>query len=153
MKKRLKVWLLVWGCGLLCVASARGQEVPDPVSYRQSVFRLMAWQSKQLGAMVQGRKPYDQADFLLRAQRLDWLSGMLHEAFEQPADSATVTGLKPDMWYQKERFNSYLQGLKQATEALAKQAETAQRKDELRRGYGQLARQCKGCHDRFRASR
>lgn len=129
---------------------AQEQRVDDYVEYRQAAFNAMGWHFKKMGAMIQGRAPYDAAEFKRRAEAVAALSQLPAEGFvPETQDTELPTRLKPEMWYQKERFDGYMQDLTKATAALAAQA-GAEDKDDLRSVYGGAAQQCKNCHDRFR---
>ncbi len=133
-------------------AAAQDRRSDDYVEYRQAAFTAMGWHFKKMGAMIQGRAPYDALEFKRRAEAVSALSQLPAEGFlPETQDTQLATRLKPEMWYQKERFDTYMQDLTTATAELAAQA-GAEDKDDLRSVYGSAARQCKNCHDRFRAT-
>jgi len=97
-------------------ASAHAQSKPeDSILYRQGIFKAQRWNVAPMGAMVQGKMPYDQAAFLARAQRLDQLSKMAWEGFGPGTDAGAPTRAKAEIW-------SDAAGFKKAADAF--QAET-----------------------------
>ena len=68
MQSRLK---LVAGLMLMGMAvSTQAQTKPEKaIEYRQGIFKAQLWNVLPMAAMVQGKAPYDQAAFLLRAQQ------------------------------------------------------------------------------------
>ena len=133
-------------------AVAQEQRSDDFVEYRQAAFNTMGWHFKKMGAMIQGRVPYDAVEFKRRAEAVAALAQLPAEGFVPETQNTELpTRLKPEMWYQKERFDGYMQDLIKATAELAAQA-GAEDKDDLRSVFGGAARQCKNCHDRFRES-
>ncbi len=134
------------------LSNAQEQRSDDYVEYRQAAFNVMGWHFKKMGAMIQGRIPYDAVEFKRRAVAVSMLSALPSEGFLPETQKTELpTRLKPEMWYQKERFDKYMQDLIQATAELASQA-GMEDKDDLRPAFGKAARQCKTCHDRFRES-
>ncbi len=147
MKKRMMCAVLFL---LPVLSNAQEQRSDDYVEYRQAAFNAMGWHFKKMGAMIQGRTPYDAVEFKQRAEAVAALSQLPAEGFvAETQDTELPTRLKPEMWYQKERFDGYMQDLTKATAELAAQA-GAEDKDDLRSAYGGAAQQCKNCHDRFR---
>jgi cytochrome c556 len=147
MRKLITGVVLFWS-----IAGTSQAEVAtdDYVTYRQSVFNLMGWHFKQMGAMVQGRTDYDAAEFKQRAEAVAALAQMPAEGFiPETRGTQFPHHVKPEVWYQTERFNELMQGLVVSTTELAKQA-GAEDKDDLRAAFGKVARQCKSCHDRYR---
>src|ERR1700691_5527588 len=58
------------------------------VDYRQSLYTVIAGNFHPLGAMAEGKMPFNAADAKVRADRIAFLTPMLKEAF--PADSNGV---------------------------------------------------------------
>jgi cytochrome c556 len=150
-----KMKKLIMCAGLLLLpmlCNAQEQRPDDYVEYRQAAFNAMGWHFKKMGAMIQGRIPYDAAEFKRRATAVSVLSTLPGEGFiPETKNTELPTRLKLEMWYQKERFEKYMQNLIKATAELAEQA-GVEDKNDLRSAYGKTARQCKSCHERFRES-
>ena len=151
MKFTMKRSIVCAGLLLLpLVVSAQDQHSDDYVEYRQGAFTAMAWHFKKMGAMIQGRTAYDAAEFKSRAEAVYVLAQLPAEGFNPVTKETELPNrVKPEVWYQIERFDELMQGLIKTTAELAAEA-GAEDKDDLRAAYGSVARQCKNCHDRFR---
>jgi len=70
MSKQLAMVLAgsVLGLGALTIASAADQKPEDVVKYRQSVYTIIGWNFKPIGAMVKGEIPFDAAAVARHAQ-------------------------------------------------------------------------------------
>jgi cytochrome c556 len=132
-------------------ASAHAQSKPeDSILYRQGVFKAQRWNLLPMAMMVQGKMPYDQAAFLMRAQRLDQLSKMAWEGFGPGTDAGAPTKARAEIW-------SNAAGFKQAQEAF--QAETPKlvaaaqsgNMDQIKAAFSGVVKTCDNCHDNFRS--
>lgn len=133
----------------LLAADTQTSAAHQAVQYRQDVFQLMKWHSKALAALIQGRVDYQPDQFKHHAEALAALSRMPLEGFtEASREAARASRLKDEMWYQYARFSDLFNQLQQASDHLATLAQATAK--ERRHAYGQVARQCKQCHDRFR---
>ncbi|SIS56463.1 Cytochrome c556 [Neptunomonas antarctica] len=147
MKKLMMSAILL---SLPILGNAQDKTADDYVEYRQGVFNAIGWHFKKMGPMIQGRIPYDAVEFKRHAEAVAVLSHMPAEGFVKEAkDSTLPTRVKPDVWFQTERFNTYMDDMIKAAAELAEQA-GVEDKDELRPAYGNVAKQCKACHDRYR---
>jgi cytochrome c556 len=124
----------------------RGEEEVD---YRQSLYTVMAGNFHPLGAMAEGKMPFNAAEAKLRAERVAFLVPMLKEAF--PADSNGVghTAAKPEIWKDKDGFSKALQLLIDKSAALAVAANTGDA-DKVKAAVQETGKACKNCHDKFK---
>ena len=76
MKKTLSVGLAgsILGLGLLAVVQAAETKPEDVASYRQSVYNIIGWNFKPIGAMVKGEVPFDAAAVARHAQYVEPVS-------------------------------------------------------------------------------
>jgi len=72
-KKSLGISLAggILGLGLLTVASAAGPKPEEAVDYRQSVYTVIGWNFKPIGAMIKGEIPFDAAAVARHAQYVE----------------------------------------------------------------------------------
>lgn len=155
---RLPISCVLLSCSCLSIAGDGVDGVhkaEEAVKYRQSTFELMGWHFKHMGKMIQKRKPFTVEEFRYRASAVMTLASMLDEGFTQDTQSAKAfTLLKPEMWYQRDRFDGYLYDLQESSKALADFAKNIKSDDidvnTLRSPFGKVARQCKACHDRYK---
>ena len=75
------VALLTTSC--LFAGAAQADDPPSKgeqaLKYRKSLYQVMAWNFGPLGAMAQGKVPYDAAEFAKRAERVALIAPMLSE--------------------------------------------------------------------------
>lgn len=131
--------------------SAHAQFKPEEaIQYRQGIFKAVRWNLVPMGAMVQGKVPFDQAAFVQRAQRLQMLSSMPWDGFGAGTDAGAPTKARPEIW-------SNAAGFKQAQDAFQAEAPklvaAAQsgNMDQIKAAFQGVVKTCDGCHDNFRS--
>ena len=119
------------------------------VDYRQSLYTVMAGNFHPLGAMAEGKMPFNAAEAKKRAERVAFLVPMLKEAF--PADSNGVghTSAKPEIWTDTAGFSKALQLLIDKSAALAVAADSGDA-DKIKTAVQETGKACKNCHDKFK---
>jgi len=129
-------------------AQAQFRTPQDAVDYRQGAFNVMGNHFARVGAMANGRVPFDAAvlqqnmAIIMTVSRLPW-AGFTPDT--QPLDSKA----KPVVWTERARFDSAAQDAARALTALNAAAMT-NNLDAVRRAFGETAASCKACHDNFR---
>jgi cytochrome c556 len=119
------------------------------VDYRQSLYTVIGGNFHPLGAMAEGKMPFNAADAKVRAERIAFLAPMLKEAF--PADSNGVghTAAKPEIWTDNVEFNKALQALIDRSAALVVAANSGD-ESKIKAAVQDTGKACKGCHDKYR---
>ena len=129
-------------------AAAQFKDAEDATEYRQGAFHVMGNHFGRLGAMANGKVPYDakaaqaNADLVATLARLPW------SAFVEGSASGD-TNAKPEVWSQADRFKVAAQKLEDATVKLAAATRTGKPED-LKAAFGATADTCRACHDDFR---
>ena len=100
--------------------------------------------------MVQGKLPYDAAEFGKQAERVATMAPMLLEGY--PPDSATgaPTRAKPEIWQNFDEFTTLMHNMENKAAALASTAQEGSL-EKSRTAFGELADACKACHDKYRS--
>ena len=141
----------ILGMGLLTVAGAADQKPEDVVQYRQSVYTIIGWNFKPIGAMVKGEVPFDAAAVARHAQYVEMMSKAAPEGFSKGTGPDVVkdTEAKPEIWTKATEFDSKMKDFQQAA---AKLTEVAKGGDEkaIKAQFGKTAETCKACHKEFR---
>ena len=137
----------------LAVAGVAQAQAPKPenvLKYRQSVYTAIAWNFGPMGAMAQGRVPFDAKAFQMRAERVAALAPMVGESFTAETKGLATSELKPAMWENRADFDAKLKDFVEASARLAAAARTG---DEAKSKEAFLAtyETCKACHDRYKA--
>jgi len=135
---------------LACVLPAQAQfaKPEDAIKYRKAGFTLMAAHFGRLGAMAQGRVPFDakaaaeNADVLATVAKLPWA------AFGEGTDKGE-TRAKPEIWKEAAKFKEAADKNQAEIAKLVAAAKTGNL-DNLKTAFGSAAPTCKACHDNFR---
>ncbi|SEG82133.1 c-type cytochrome [Marinobacterium lutimaris] len=124
----------------------------DAVEFRQGVFRAMGWNFGPMGAMIQGRKPFDAEAFAQGAERVAVLANMVAEGFIEGTgrSDGMDTRLKEEYWYQQANFDKLMQRMVANADTLAQAVASGKDREELRPVLAQLAGSCKNCHEEYR---
>jgi cytochrome c556 len=143
--------------GLLSVVMAMAVTLPaqaqfakpeDAVKYRKASFTVMAAHFGRLGAMANGRMPYDakvaadNADVVMALSKLPWA------AFGEGTDKGD-TRAKPEIWKEAAKYKEAADKM-QAEIVKLNTAAKAGNIDALKVAFGPAAASCKACHDNFR---
>ena len=134
--------------GFAAPASAHFAKAEDAVKYRQSALFIMGQHFGRLGAMANGRAPFDakvaaaDADVVALVSHLPWT------AFGAGTDKGD-TRAKPEIWKEQAKFNDGADKMQAEVAKLAAAAKTGNL-DNLKAAFGPAARTCKACHDDFR---
>jgi cytochrome c556 len=153
MNKLLRIGLAgsILGLGLLTVAQAAGPKPEDAVKYRQSVYNIIGWNFKPIGAMVKGEVPFDAAAVARHAQYVEMMSKAAPEGFAKGTGPDVVkdTEAKPEIWTKASEFDSKMKDFQQEATKLADASKSGDEKA-IKAQFGKTAETCKACHKEFR---
>jgi cytochrome c556 len=133
-------------------AAAQFQKPEDAIKYRQSALTVMANHLGRIGAMAQGRAPFDAAAAAANAQIVVTMSKLPWVAFAEGTDKGMPTRAKPEIWKEQAKFKDLqgkMQGEAEKLEAAAKSGNL----DSIKAAVGDIGKACKACHDDFRAEK
>ncbi len=134
---------------LLASVSAQAQfaKPEDAIKYRQSALSVMGTHTGRLGAMVNGRVPFDakvaqeNADIIAAMARLPW----------QGFGAGTEGGkAKANIWTDGAKFKAGSDKLASDASAVAAAAKSGNL-DQIKAAFGAYAGNCKTCHDEYRS--
>lgn len=129
-------------------AAAQFQKPEDAVKYRKAGFTLMAAHFGRLGAMAQGRVPFDAATATTNAEIVATLSKLPFAGFVEGTSGTEKGQPKPNVWADRAKFD---EGAKKMQDEVAKLAAAAKAgPDAFKTAFGAAAGTCKSCHDNFR---
>jgi cytochrome c556 len=152
-KKSLGIYLAggILSASLLTVAHAAGPKPEAVVDYRQSVYSVIGWNFKPIGAMVKGEVPFDGAAVARHAQYVELMSKAALEGFPKGSgpDAVKDTEAKAEIWTNWDKFETAMKNFQQEATALT---EVAKGGDEaaIKAQFGKTAETCKACHKEFR---
>ena len=130
-------------------ASAQFAKPEDAIKYRQSAMFIQSQHFGRVGAMANGKVPFDakvaaeNADLVAEISKLPWA------AFGPGTDKGGNTKAKPEIWTDQAKFKETSEKLMADTVKLAAAAKTGNL-DTLKTAFAATADTCKSCHDAFR---
>jgi cytochrome c556 len=120
----------------------------DAIKYRKASFTVMAAHFGRLGAMANGRVPYDAKAAADNADVVATLSKLPWAAFGEGTDKGD-TRAKPEIWKEAAKYKEAADKM-QAELVKLNTAAKAGNIDALKVAFGPAAASCKTCHDNFR---
>lgn len=146
-----KILAALMGVSILSVAvpaAAQFAKPEDAIKYRKSALTLTAAHFGRLGAMAQGKVPFDAKAAADNAELVATFSKLPWAAFVEGSDSGD-TKAKPDIWKQPAKFKEASDKFQQEAVKLAAAAKSG-KEDAFKAAFTATAGTCKGCHDDFR---
>jgi len=149
-------WSL-FACGglaaLTCLpAAAQFQKPEDAIKYRQSAFTVMASHMGRIGAMAQGRVPFDAKAAADNAVIVSTMARLPFTAFGEGTDKGMPNRAKPEIWKDSAKFKAAADKMVVEIGKLEAAAKSGNL-DAIKAAMGGVGGSCKGCHDDFRAER
>jgi cytochrome c556 len=129
-------------------AAAQFAKPEDAIKYRKASFTVMAAHFGRVGAMANGRAPYDakaaadNAEIAVAMSKLPWA------AFGEGTDKGE-TRAKPEIWKEQAKYKEGADKMQAEMVKLAAAAKTGNL-DNLKAAFGPAAGTCKACHDAYR---
>jgi cytochrome c556 len=149
--KKLAVSLAIAATALGVASAAVAQSFAKPedaIKYRRSALTVMAAHFGALGAMANGRAPYDAAQAARHADILTVVHTLPWGAFGPGTDKGD-TRAKPEIWTEAAKFKEGQDRLHGDMQKLAAAAKTGNL-DSLKAAWGPNSGSCKACHDNYR---
>lgn len=149
MNRLMCAALVVAGACVALPAAAQFQKPEDAVKYRQSAMFVMANHFGRIGAMVQGRVPYDAAMAAGNAELAATLAKLPFAGFVEGTAGTQKGGAAAKIWTEKAKFDD---GAAKMQDAMAKLSAAAKSNnlDQIKAAFGPVGQTCKGCHDDYR---
>jgi cytochrome c556 len=129
------------------VAQAQFARPTDAIKYRQSAYSLMGTHFGRLGAMANGKVPFDAKVAAENAALVATLAKLPGAAFPPGSDTGGNTRAKPEIWKDTAKFSAAYE--KMVAEA-AKLPAAAGEAGTLKTAFGAVLQTCNACHDDFR---
>ena len=129
-------------------AQAQFAKPEDAIKYRKASFTVMAAHFGRLGAMANGRVPYDAKAAADNADTVSALAKLPWAAFGEGTDKGE-TRAKPEIWKESAKFKEASDKM-QAELVKLNVAAKAGNLDALKAAFGPAGASCKACHDNFR---
>lgn len=131
-------------------ASAQFAKPEEAIKYRQGSLFVIGQHFGRIGAMVNGKLPFDakaaqeNADIVAAMAALPWAG------FGPGTAKGAPTKAKPAVWTEHAKFTENSETFKTEAAKLAVAAKTGNL-DQIKAAFGPAAQSCKTCHDAFRS--
>lgn len=149
MKFAISLVLAAAAAATAVPASAQFAKPEDAVKYRQSALFVMSTHFGRIGAMANGRVPYDAAAAVQNAEIVAEMSKLPWAGFGAGTDKVTPQRAKPEVWTEQAKFKEHNEKLVGETAKLLAATKTNSL-DNVKVAFSSTANTCKGCHDNFR---
>ena len=130
-------------------AAAQFQKPEDAVKYRKAAFTVMATHFGRIGAMVQGRVPFDAAAATANAEIVADMAKLPYAGFVEGTAGTQKGEPKASIWTERAKFDEGAKKLQDGTVKLVAAAKS-NNLDQLKAAFGNTAGDCKACHDNYR---
>lgn len=129
-------------------AMAQFQKPEDAVKYRKAAFTVMGTHFARIGAMANGRVPFDAAVAADNAVVVETMSKLPYTAFGPATDKGDTRAL-PAIWTEQAKFNAAAQKMQDDVAKLSAATKTGNL-DAVKTAFGVAGQSCKACHDAYR---
>jgi cytochrome c556 len=147
--KSIATVLAAAAAALSLPAAAQFQKPEDAVKYRQSTMFVQANHFGRIGAMVQGRAPYDAAAAVANAEVVATMSRLHWVGFVEGTAGTAKGSAKASIWTERAKFDEAGRKMGDEVGKLVTAARTNSL-DNIKAVFGDVGKSCKGCHDDFR---
>ncbi len=130
-------------------AHAQFAKPEDALKYRKGSFFVMSQHFGRIGAMAQGKVPFNAAAAQENAEAVAMLAKLPWAAFGDGTDMVPETKAKAAIWEQPAKFKEAAEKLVKESENLRVAAKTGNIAA-VKKAFSATAGTCKACHDQFR---
>ena len=130
-------------------AAAQFQKPEDAVKYRKSAFQVMSAHFGRIGAMVNGKAPFDAGAAASNAEVVAFMSKLPYAGFVEGTSGTEKGTPKANVWTERAKFDEAAKKMQDEVAKLAVVAKSGN-PDQLKTAFGAAAGACKSCHDDFR---
>ena len=153
MKNKVLMAALTLAMGAGWASQASAQVKPETlVKQRQAAMALQGKYFGPIGAMVQGKMPWDAAIVTRNATFLEQLSKMPWDGFQASTADVKDNDAKPEIYKDPAKFKSEADKLETEMTKLAAAARSGDQ-NAVKAAFGEVGKACKSCHDDFRVKR
>jgi cytochrome c556 len=133
---------------LAAPAMAQFQKPEDAIKYRKAALTVMATHFSRVGAMANGRVPFDAKVAADSMAIVETMSKLPWEAFGPGTDKGDTRAL-PAVWTEQAKFKAAGDKMQAEVAKLNAAAKTGNL-DAIKAAFGAAGGSCKACHDDFR---
>jgi cytochrome c556 len=140
--------LAIAALGFSGMASAQFAKPEDAIKYRKSTMFVMAQHYGRIGAMVNGKVPFNAKAAADNAAIAESLSRLPWAAFGEGTDMGD-TKAKFEIWKEQAKFKEDADKMQSEMSKLAVAARTGNL-DTIKTAFTATSKTCKSCHDAYR---
>ena len=129
-------------------ASAQFAKPEDAIKYRKNALFVMQQHYARVGAMANGRVPFDARVAAENAAIAETMSRLPWAAFGEGTDKGD-TKAKPEIWRERAKFDAAADKMQAEMGKLAAASKTGNL-DAIKAAFQATGATCKACHDDFR---
>jgi len=130
-------------------ASAQFQKPEDAVKYRKAAFTVMATHFGRIGAMAQGRVPFDANVAAANADIVVTMSKLPYAGFVEGTGGSEKGAPNAKVWSDRAGFDAAARKMQDEVVKLAAAARS-NNLDAMKAAFGAAGGSCKACHDDYR---
>lgn len=130
-------------------ASAQFQKPEDAVKYRKAAFTVMATHFGRIGAMAQGRVPFDANVAAANADIVVTMSKLPYAGFVEGTGGTEKGQPNAKVWSDRAGFDAAAKKMQDEVVKLAAAARS-NNLDAMKAAFGSAGGTCKACHDEYR---
>ena len=151
MKKMIRAAALLAAAAAVSLpAAAQFAKAEDAINYRQSAFAVLGHHFGRLGAMANGKMPYDAAVAAADGDVIAAVSALPFTGFVPGTEKGHGTKVRPQAWKELPKVKEM--ELKMLPEVgKVSVAAKSGNLDQLKAAFGPASQTCKACHDNYRA--
>ncbi|MDO5693917.1 MAG: cytochrome c [Pseudomonadota bacterium] len=151
MKKMIRAAAVLAAAAAVSLpAAAQFAKAEDAINYRQSAFAVLGHHFGRLGAMANGKMPFDAAVAAADADVIAAVAKLPAAGFVPGSEKGHGTKTKPEAWKEQAKVKEMDQKMVAEVAKLATAAKSGNL-DQLKAAFGPAAQTCKACHDNYRA--
>jgi cytochrome c556 len=139
----------VVGLATALPAAAQFQKPEDAVKYRKAAFTVMATHFGRIGAMANGRVPFNGPAAAANADIVAFVANLPFAGFVEGTAGTEKGASQAKVWTERAKFDAAAKKMVEESAKLAAAAK-ANNLDQLKAAFGATAASCKACHDDFR---
>jgi cytochrome c556 len=143
MKFKHLACIATLGLAVALPAAAQFAKPEDAIKYRQSALSVMAAHFGRIGAMVNGRVPFDAAVAQQNAEIATTMSALPWQGFGPGTEGGKA---KPEIWKDTAKFKELSDDMNKKMVALNAATKTGNL-DNIKTAFGAVGGSCKTCHD------
>lgn len=126
-------------------AAAQFAKPEDAIKYRKAALTVMGTHFGRIGAMVNGRVPFDAAAAQQNAEIATAMSTLPWQGFGPGTEGGKA---KPEIWKETAKFKELGEDMNKKMVALNAATKTGNL-DNIKTAFGATGASCKACHDAF----